>query len=421
MCDNARMPKGLDTRFDLICHGCGATAPLNTALSCNVCGEPRSLRSTARVSASHLRRAPKSMWHFAALLPAGSRRYIVSLGEGATPLVNAPQLSRRFGFGEIWLKNEMANPTGSFKDRQISVGLSHAREIGARVVAAVSSGNVACAVSAYAARAGMPAVLFMHGQAGAGKIAQAAVYGGTVIRIDSASPSAVFKLCLDACARWGWYHLSTAGMYEPYNVEGAKTIAYELYQQFRGCLPDWIVAPVGGGGLLGGIWRGFLDLQRLGLIEHLPRLAGVQAAGCAPLKKAIDAGAPFLETLRNPWPNPKTIAGGIADDIIFDGHTVLPAIRTTQGAAIAVKDAEIEAGLKILARSEGLLCELTSAVVIAALPYLPDAGPNSRICCILTGSGIKDLPYLTQRAPATPLIPPSLDALDQLLGERDRP
>ena len=155
------------------------------------------------------------------------------------------------------------------------------------------------------------------------------------------SASAVFDLCLEACARFGWYHLSTAGMYEPYNVEGAKTIAYELFQQTGGDLPDWIVAPVGGGGLLGGLWRGFLDLKRAGLIERVPRLAGIQASGCAPLAKAMRENATYLDTLRAPWPNPHTIAGGIADDILFDGHTALPALRTTDGAAIAVEDSEI--------------------------------------------------------------------------------
>jgi len=229
----------------------------------------------------------------------------------------------------------------------------------------------------------------------------------------SASASAVFDLCIEACRRFGWYHLSTAGMYEPFNVEGAKTIAYELLAQTAPSLPDWIVAPVGGGGLLGGVWRGFLDLRRLGLIDRLPRLAGVQAAGCAPLKLAVDTGMPYLETLKHPWPNPKTIAGGIADDILFDGHTVLPAIRTTGGVAIAVEDSEIVAAQRTLAETEGLLCEPTAAVVIAALNHLPDADERTRVCCVVTGSGMKDLSALI--TPAAKTIGPSLDALENAL------
>jgi len=259
-------------------------------------------------------------------------------------------------------------------------------------------------------------VLLMHGHASAAKIAQAAVYGGKVVCVDSPSPKAVFDLCMAACERWGWQHLSTAGIYEPFNVEGAKTIAYELCQQYGGDLPDWVIAPVGGGGLLGGLWRGFLDLERLGAIDRIPRLAGVQAAGCAPLKKALDEGLSFQESLNDPWPDPKTIAGGIADDILFDGHTVLPAIRETGGAAIAVDDEAIVEALHLLAKTEGLVCELTSAVVVAALPHIPDATPTSRICCILTGNGIKDLGYLAERAAKPPKIGASLEALEEVMS-----
>jgi threonine synthase len=364
----------------------------------------------------YLMRPASSLWHYFGLLPIAHRSDIVTLGEGGTPLVDAPTLARKHGFGELRLKNEATNPTGSFKDRQVSVGISHARSRGVQTVAAVSSGNVACATAAYAARAGMRAVLFMHGQAGAGKIAQAAAYGATVLRIDSPSPAAVFDLCLEACARWGWQHLSTAGMYEPYNVEGAKTIAYELWQQYDGDLPDWIVAPVGGGGLLGGIWRGLLDLQRLGLIKRLPRLAGVQASGCAPLTQAMAEDWSFLESLKHPWLNPDTIAGGIADDILFDGHTVLPAIRTTRGAAIDVDDGAIQEGLHTLARAEGILCELTCAVVIAALEKLPDSA-GARVCGLITGSGIKELPWLTAHAPSTPLVAPDIEAIAAAAGQ----
>ena len=400
-------------RYDFVCHGCGATAPVWNASPCSACGEPLSIRSLATPEPSLFHRVPSSMWNYFDLLPVSSPVSVITLEEGATPLVEAIRLGNRFNFGELLIKNEMANPTGSFKDRQVSVGISHAREIGANTVAVVSSGNVACATSAYAARAGMRAVLLMHGHAAAGKIAQASVYGGTVVRVDTPSARAVFDLCIEACRRFGWYHLSTAGMYEPFNVEGAKTIAYELYAQIAPDVPDWIVAPVGGGGLLGGIWRGFLDLQRLGLIERLPRLAGVQAAGCAPLKTAIDGGIPYLETLKHPWPNPKTIAGGIADDILFDGHTALPAIRTTRGAAIAVEDSEIAAAQRMLAETEGLLCEPTAAVVIAALRHLPDADAQARVCCVVTGTGLKDLAALAP--PEVRTIEPSLAALEKVL------
>lgn len=398
--------------FDFVCYGCGNETPDLTRWTCPVCGEPFSLRLRAHPLRSVFEERPASLWRYADLLPIAAPDNAVTMGEGATPLVDAPRLAQAVGVGEIRIKNEMANPTGSFKDRQVAVGLNHARECGADTVVVVSSGNVACATSAYAARAGLRAILLMHGHAAPDKVALAAVYGGTAIQVDSPSAAAVFELCVEACNTFGWSHLSTAGIYNPYNVEGAKTIAYELYQQYEGRLPDWIVAPVGGGGLLGGVWRGLLDLKRLGLIDRLPRLAGVQASGCAPLKTAIDDDLPFLETLKHPWPNPETIAGGIADDILFDGHTVLPAIRTTRGAAIAVDDDATLAAQRELAALEGLLCEPSSAVVPAALRQLPERSASLRVCCLVTGSGFKDLAALRRHGIAPRRIPPALDALE---------
>ncbi len=401
-------------KTDFFCYGC--KQPFATGEVCPACGEPLAVRCLGELPREAFSTRPVSMWSYAPLLPISNSANIVSLGEGGTPLVDAPRLAEWGGLGRVLVKNEMANPTGSFKDRQISAGISHAREIGANTVAVVSSGNVACAAAAYAARAGMKAVMFMHGHAASSKVAMASLFGGRVVQVNTPSASAVFDLCIAACRKFGWYHLSTAGMYNAYNVEGSKTIAYEIYQQTAGDLPDWLVAPVGGGGLLGGIWRGFLDLQRLGLIDKPPRLAGVQATGCAPLKAAIESGARFLETLKNPWPNPKTIAGGIADDIIFDGHTVLPAIRTTGGAAIAVDDGDTLAALVRMAAEEGLLCEPTSAVAVAALTRLPDAGAKTRVCCVVTGSGTKDFSHVQSLAPAPLRIGPSLDELDRALA-----
>ncbi len=351
-----------------------------------------SLESLARPSRTVFDHRPENLWHYRDLLPLPAEVTPVTLGEGATPMIAADRLRTHFGLEDLLLKNETGNPTGSFKDRQISVGITHARHIGAKTVIVMSSGNVACSASAYAARAGMRAVLLIHGHAAPAKLRQAAAYGGRVIRVPTDSSREVIDLCIRAGEEFGWYHLTTAGLYEPYNVEGAKTIAYELFQQTGGDLPEWVVVPVGGGGLLGAVWRGFQDLVRLGLIDRCPRLAGVQPSGCAPLAQAIDKGWGFRESIAHPWPAPKTIAGGLADDILFDGHTALPAIRETGGMAITVSDEEIIEGLMLLARTEGILCEPSSAVAVAALAKLPpEAG---RVCCVITGSGIKDLEAL---------------------------
>lgn len=403
--------------FEWECFSCASTGPLTEDFQCPRCGDPRSLRATAGVPAALFHDRPESLWHYAPLLPVRDPFRAVTLGEGATPLVPARRLARNCGLGELHLKNETLNPTGSFKDRQVSVGITCALERGCDTVAVVSSGNVGVATAAYAARAGIRAVLFMHGQAGAGKIAQACAYGARVLRVDTPAPSEAFRLCLDACAAWGWAHLSTAGMYEPWNVEGAKTVAYELFRQYGGDLPEWVVAPVGGGGLLGGVWRGFRDLQRLGLVDRIPRMAGVQAAGCAPLKQALEEGFSFQESLRHPWPDPKTMAGGIADDILFDGHAVLPALRTTDGAAVTVEEEEIEAAALALARDEGVLCEPTAAVAVAALKKLPGAGPETRVCCLVTGNGLKDIAFFQGRTPGPVPVKATLESVREALGE----
>ncbi len=402
--------------FDRYCYACGADAPVDAPLHCN-CGNPLSLRAHARPDRALFEQTPASLWHYRALLPIADDANVVTLQEGATPLVTAPRVAAKHGLAEVRLKNEGANPTASFKDRQVAVGISHAKEIGAKTVACVSSGNVAAATAAYAARAGMNAVVFMHAHASEAKAVQAALYGATVVPVDSPAPSAVFDLCIEACDKWGWYHLSSAGIYEPYNVEGAKTIAYELWQQYGGDLPDWIVAPVGGGGLLGGIWRGFLDLKRLGLIEGIPRFAGVQPDGCAVLDRAIRNNETFLESLEMPWPDPATIAGGLADDILFDGHTALPAIRETQGAAPVVSDDEIVAAVRDLASSEGLACEFCSAVTIAALDRIPGVGQGTRVCCIITGNGLKDVPWHARNYTLPEAIPATVAAVEARFQE----
>ena len=403
--------------FAFHCFQCGAEGPLSSAYTCGDCGTPLSLRFSGSAVPDLFSRPARSLWDYRALLPIPAEADTITLGEGATPLVEAPALAAHYLLGGLALKNEMANPTGSFKDRQVSVGLTWARSQGFDTVAVVSSGNVASAAAAYCARAGMRAVLFMHGQASPAKIAQAQAYGAVVISVDDPSPAAAFQLCIAACKAHGWYHLSTAGMYEPWNVEGAKTIAYELYQQYDGRLPDWIVAPVGGGGLLGGIWRGLLDLKALGLLTQIPRLAGAQATGCAPLVEAMDNDWLFSEHLEHPWANPDTIAGAIADDILFDGHTVLPALRQTWGTAIAVTDEAMIEAQGLLARTEGLLCEIATASAIAALNRLPLVDNRTTVCCIVSGSGLKDLGRLAELAAAVPKISATLEALQQVLEE----
>jgi threonine synthase len=333
------------------------------------------------------------IFRYLPLLPVGDRDAIVSLGEGGTPLLRARRLGERLGVEKLWLKDESRNPTGSFKDRMLAIGLTRARELGKQTVVVQSSGNVAAAAAAYAARAGLAAKIFVPRTVPEERLVQIRMYGGEVFRIDHDSPAAVFEVMEEKAREHGWYVASTTGLDNPFTLEGAKTIAYELAEQTSFDLPDWLVVPVGGGGNLGTLWRAFLELKDLGLLEHLPRMAGVQAEGCAPFVEAIRLGRTPREAAALRWPEIRTLCGPIADDVVFDAHIALPAARESGGTAVAVSDDEALEAETWLARDEGLFVEPSSATTVAALRRLVEAGTVSRdasACCLLTGSGFKD-------------------------------
>jgi threonine synthase len=327
------------------------------------------------------------------LLPIQDRETIVSLGEGGTPLLRGRRLGERIGIDNLWLKDESRNPTGSFKDRMLAIGLTRARELGKTTVAVQSSGNVAAAAAAYAARAGLEAKIFVPRTVPEERLVPIRLYGGEVFRIDHASPAAVFEVMVEKARERGWYVASTTGLDNPFTLEGAKTIAYELAEQTRFDLPEWLVVPVGGGGNLGTLWRAFSELRELGLLERLPRMVGVQAEGCAPFVEAIRLGRSPREAATLRWPEIGTVCGPIADDVVFDAHIALPAARESSGTAVAVADEEALEAETWLARDEGLFVEPSSATTVAALGRLVEAGTISRddsACCLLTGSGFKD-------------------------------
>ena len=412
------------------------------------------------------------MWRSNPLLPIADPDAIVSLGEGGTPCIRAAHLGAPQRI-EVWLKNEAANPTGSFKDRQVSVGISHALDIradaGSREVAArtrlpqmgatsmtplaafrsgdgaaqevaidplaprgqetarpmavsafyvVSSGNVAAAAAAYCARAGATCWVITPTWAPAGKLLQVQLCGARVVRVEGASAEQMFRLAEEAAAEFDWRPLSTAARSNPFNIVGARTIAGEILGQMPP--PDWVIAPVGGGGLVGSLWQGFNDAARLRPELRLPRLIAVQPAGCAPFVRAVERGLSATEALANPWENVQTIAGGLADDIPFDAHLALPAIRESNGIALAVSDDEIRHAQRLLAEEEGLFIEPSGAVTIAGLLRLVE---DSRIsagetaCCLLTGSGLKD-PGSVGDMPAPPVIAAEIEQLRRVVEAR---
>jgi len=330
------------------------------------------------------------MWRYFPRLPVLRKSSIVTLGEGGTPRFQATRLGGALGLETLTLKDETRNPTGSFKDRMLSVGISRARELGKTTVAVQSSGNVAAAAAAYAARAGLDAKVFVPRTVPEEKLSQILMYGAELFRIDESSPAAVFEVMDEAARRFAWHVVATTALYNPFTLEGSKTIAYELASD----VPDWLVVPVGGGGNIGSLWRGFQELSALGAIGRLPRLAGVQAEGCAPFVEAVERGFSWKDAASLRWPEIRTVCGAIADDVIFDAHIAVPAVVESGGTAIAVSDEETLEAERLLASTEGLFVEPSSATAVAALRKLLERRTidrKSRVCCLLTGTGFKDM------------------------------
>ncbi len=378
----------MEEKFALPCAACGAPHdPSYRGRRCASCDGP--LVPTYPLSQLEEPDHP-GMWRYFPLLPVLRKSSIVSLGEGGTPRLAAPRLGAALGVDNLTLKDETRNPTGSFKDRMLAVGVSRARELGKTTVAVQSSGNVAAAAAAYAAKAGLSAKVFVPRSVPEEKLTQILMYGAELFRIDESSPSAVFHLMDEAADRFDWHVVATTARYNPFTLEGSKTIVYELASD----VPDWLVVPVGGGGNLGSLWRGFRELAALGRIDRLPRLAGVQAEGCAPFVEAISLGLSWKEAFSRRWPRIRTVCGAIADDVVFDAHIAIPAVVESGGAAVAVSDEETLDAEKLLASTEGLFVEPSSATAVAGLRKLVEGGvvdPQSRICCIATGTGFKDI------------------------------
>jgi threonine synthase len=338
----------------------------------------------------------QSMWSFFEFLPLNNRKNIISLMEGNTPILKSNRLSKRLGLKNLLLKLDFLNPTGSFKDRQISMGISKAVELNKNSVITMSSGNVGASVAAYSARKGLKNIILIPSIAPESKILQIKQYGGTVIKINSDSTQFISKIVENASIEFDMANLITAGIYNPFINKGAKTISYEITIQAHlnnTGFPDIIIIPVGGSGLLSSIFEGFQELKKLDIIEYIPKLIAVQPEGCAPFVKAIENNFTPDYLFKNPWKEIKTISTALADDIPLDCYTGIPAIKNSGGLAISVSDEETLAASKQLSTLEGIFAEPSSCTTIAAIVRLLEKNlinEDEKICCLITGSGFKD-------------------------------
>ena len=338
----------------------------------------------------------EGMWRYRRNLPVSAETEPVTLGEGGTPLLRAPRLDTS---GRLLLKNETTNPTASFKDRPVAVAATVAREFGLSGLICASTGNTGVAVAAYAARAGLPAVCVVPRATPEAKLRQIEAVGALIVRVNG-NYSDAHALARSAAESYGWANL-TSTYVNPYMLEGDKTVAYEIFEQLEREVPDWTLVPVGAGPLLAAMYKGFQELGATG--ETRPRMVAVQAAGCAPIVRAFEAGAVEVGA----WEHPvETASSSIADPLRGypeDGTRTLFTLRQSGGIAIAVSEEETSRAMMVLGRSEGLFVEPGAAVAVAAYRKLIDRkiiGSDERVVVVLTGHGLKDPSALSSAASA---------------------
>jgi len=405
----------LGAAYALKCRECGATTELDASYACMECFGPLEVAyHPAPVTRADIEAGPNSMWRYEALLPvvpgAGSRP---GLQPGLTKLVRADNLAAALGVRALWVKDDSGNPTHSFKDRVVAVALENARRLGYDTIACASTGNLANAVAAAAARAGLKSVVFVPWNLEAGKIVTTAVYGGTLVAIHG-NYDDVNRLCSEVASSrdWGFVNVNL----RPYYAEGSKTVGYEVAEQLGWRLPDAVVSPVASGSLLTKVDKAFREFVELGLVvDHEYQVFGAQATGCSPVAQAFRAGHDVIRPVK-----PDTIAKSLAIGNPADGPYALDAVRRTGGAISDVSDDEIVEGISLLARTEGIFAETAGGVVVATYRRLLAEGlidPAAETVLLNTGDGLKTLDAVAPTSQPTFTISPSFDDFEAHYAE----
>lgn len=359
---------------------------------------------------------PRTMWRYRELLPVAATP-TVGLQVGFTPLLKADRLAKRLGVHELWIKNDAVNyPSLSFKDRVVSVALSRAREMGFDTVACASTGNLANAVAANAASAGLNAYVFIPSDLEQGKILNSLIYGANVVGIKGHYDE-VNRLCAEIAGKFGWAFVNVN--MRPYYAEGSKSMAYEIAEQLGWRVPGHTIVPMASGSLLTKIHKGYQELANLSLVPETEwRMHGAQAAGCSPISAAQKAGSDFFKPVK-----PNTIAKSLAIGTPADGFYALEVMRHTGGAADDVTDDEIREAISLLAETEGVFAETAGGVTLGVARKLIATGripPGDSIVLCITGNGLKTLDALDGRIGRPHEIKPSLREFEALLADQTR-
>jgi threonine synthase len=382
----------------LECAACGTRHDAGRVHNvCLSCGKPLLVhydleRAGRTLTRESLRTRRADMWRYREVLPVIDDDSIVSLGEGWTPLLLASRLGSSLGMNRLYIKDESLNPTQSFKARGMSAAVSMAKELGVMKLAAPSAGNAGGALSAYAARAGLEAHIFMPRDTPRANVVECEQLGAHVTLIDGLITDCGAEVAKRKTAE-GWFDLST--LKEPYRVEGKKTLGYELAEQLGWELPDVILYPTGGGTGLVGMWKAFDEMERLGWIGSArPRMVSVQSEGCAPIVRAFESGERFAEM----FPDAHTVASGLRVPRAIGDFLILDAIRASGGAAVAVSDAALLSAVREIGALEGIFAAPEGGACLPALRRLLEDGAidrSERVVLFNTGAGIKYLEALS--------------------------
>jgi threonine synthase len=382
------------------------------------------------VNWERIARGPRSIWRYHDLLPS-SGDHPVDIVARYTPLIKAPNLGKRLGLNNLYIKNDSVNPSFSFKDRVVSVAATKAVEFGFETLACASTGNLACSVAAHAARAGIRAVVFIPSDLERGKVVGAAVYGPTLVAVDGTYDE-VNRLCSEVGDNYPWAFVNIN--MRPYYAEGSKTLGYEVAEQLGWRLPDHVVVPSASGAMFTKIWKGFNELACLGLLDgvgamsfgpdqntvHHPavitRMHMTQAEGCCPIVTAWEGGQNQVRPVR-----PNSIAKSLAIGNPADGIYALRVIRQSQGSAYAVPEAQVVEGIKLLAQTEGIFTETAGGVVISGLKHLAESGaikPDELTVAYITGNGLKTQEAVEADVVHPLRIKPTLSSFEEALNGR---
>ena len=401
----------------LECRECRTSYPVEPRSICEECFGPLEPSYdldalSAEEFMKQVESGPATLWRYEALLPGGPGVERVDLGAGFTPLRPAQNLGRVLGFERLWIKDDTVNPSGSFKDRVVTIALTMARAFGFEAVACASTGNLANATAAHAAHAGLPAYIFIPEDLERAKVLATAAYGARVVAVRG-NYDDVNRLCSEVAEALPWAFVNVN--MRPFYAEGSKSLGFETAEQLGWRLPDHVVVPIASGALLTKIHRAFRELSRVGVVAEKPvRISGAQAEGCSPVARAFIEGADEVRPVK-----PDTIARSLAIGAPADGYYALRTARETGGAIDACTEDEVVEGIRLLAETEGVFAETAGGVTIAVLKRLR-AGvvrPEEETVAYVTGSGYKTVEALEGRVEPTMSVAPSLD---DFLSQLDR-